>query len=313
MIRFKKYYSLIETFNCAWQHFNCKVNGDPFDIEKLQIGIDKDYCGKFGDEFEEILYNHPRDNSYLSDYIEKVYYPVVYLLLKFDALHWEYFRKFGVTPELDEILDQHYLNPLSLLAGYMEKEVYKLKIAELVPFSELSLDDYYLDGSYKKRFNWSDFDKKNLENAKTKSDQKNQFKNEPDQNIEDKKTLIDQQIMKAEHILGILSGRNLMGAEIMSKNNFDKLLIYMRHTIEYEKIPESISAIPQLGISTGFLRFTFYQIHKELYTTKSIRLYFIDFLHAVFRQFEGENKKTTKTKFSEKPSSYDSDIERMRG
>jgi hypothetical protein len=116
-----------------------------------------------------------------------------------------------------------------------------------------------------------------------------------------------------ERHLAFLSGYNIMGKKIMREEDYKRVLEYTHRMIKEERLPEGMTVVPQINIPSNFLRFTYYQIHKELYTSNRIKGYFIDFLHQVFRQFENTMPSTTKTKFSQPPKSYYLDLEDMQG
>lgn len=111
--------------------------------------------------------------------------------------------------------------------------------------------------------------------------------------------------------LHFLSGYNIQDEKIMTDNDYNKLLKYVDHLIENDELPDNITKIPNTGVSNGMIRYTFYLIHKELYTTISIKTAWIDFLMAVFFQFDSTSYITTKTKFSTKPSNYNHDMKNM--
>ena len=115
----------------------------------------------------------------------------------------------------------------------------------------------------------------------------------------------------ARKYLHFLSGNNPQQNKIMQENEYTRLLMYVDHLIETGNVPDNIRQIPQTGVSTGMIRYTFYLIHKELYTTRPIKDPWIDFLLAVFTQFKDSTHSTTKTKFSVKPSNYQHDMKDM--
>lgn len=117
-----------------------------------------------------------------------------------------------------------------------------------------------------------------------------------------------QQKNTAQKLINFLSGYNLKNEKIMPDDNFARLSNYIAALIDNGTLPANIQPIPQTGVSSEYLRYTFYLIHKELYTTRPIRPEWIDLLHAVFVQFNNSEKETTRKKFSKKPDHYDSDI-----
>ena len=116
----------------------------------------------------------------------------------------------------------------------------------------------------------------------------------------------------ARTFLYFLSGNNPQQNKIMKDDDYNRLLQYVDTLIENEKLPVEIKKIPQINVSNGMIRYTFYLIHKELFTTKTIKPVWIDFIHAVFEQFNKTEWNTTKTKFSAKPSNYQHDMRVMK-
>ncbi len=112
---------------------------------------------------------------------------------------------------------------------------------------------------------------------------------------------------KAKEHLRILSGRNVHGRQIMADADFQRLQGYVETMIEKEDLPVGLEPVLQVNFPNGHIIYLFYLIHKDLYTTKKVKDYFIDFLHSVFEQLTG-GKATTKKKFSVKPSSWEGDL-----
>ena len=110
--------------------------------------------------------------------------------------------------------------------------------------------------------------------------------------------------------LQFLSGNNPMNEKIMEDKAFETLLNYTFELIKNGEVPKGMKPFSKLQISNEHIRYAYYLIHGELHSTRKVRNYYIDFLHSAFRQFSCE-KSTTKTKFSKKPSNYQSDIDLM--
>ena len=121
----------------------------------------------------------------------------------------------------------------------------------------------------------------------------------------------EHQKLYAQQQLAFLGGYNIKNEKIMPDNDYKRLLDYTGYLIEHEKLPLQIIPIPQIGLASNAIRYTYYKIHEYLYGTQTIRQNWIDFLHEVFVQFKNSSKSTTKTKFSEKPKSYDADLKSM--
>jgi hypothetical protein len=102
-----------------------------------------------------------------------------------------------------------------------------------------------------------------------------------------------------------------MNEKIMPDEDFARLTTYICTLIDTETVPPNIQPISQTGTTSEYLRYTFYLIHKELYTTRPIRPEWIDLLHAVFIQFRDVEKATTRKKFSTVPTHYDTDIKEI--
>lgn len=118
----------------------------------------------------------------------------------------------------------------------------------------------------------------------------------------------DQKRSYVRSILAPLSGLNPSKQAIISRVDFERLITYTDYLVFNNTLPAEISTIAQTGISNEHVRYTFYRLHKELFGTRQIRPAFIDFLHAVFTQFSGTAKTTTKSKFSTPPKSYENDF-----
>src|SRR5690606_19076427 len=115
----------------------------------------------------------------------------------------------------------------------------------------------------------------------------------------------------ARRYLHFLSGNNPQQNKIMPEDDYNRMLRYVDALIETGQVPDGIKPIPQTGVSTGMIRYTFYLIHKELYTTRPIRQPWIDFLLTVFAQFQDSTHSTTKTKLSAKPPKCQHDMRDM--
>jgi hypothetical protein len=109
-------------------------------------------------------------------------------------------------------------------------------------------------------------------------------------------------------ILAPLSGYNPQKQQIMSTADYQRLIEYTDHLVITNTLPANIQVINQTNISNKHIRFTFYRLHKRLFTTASIRPSFILLIHSLFRQFENALDSTTRTKFSEMPPSYFGDF-----
>jgi hypothetical protein len=112
----------------------------------------------------------------------------------------------------------------------------------------------------------------------------------------------------AQKLIAFLSGYNRKNEKIMRNEEFVRLTNYIYSLIDTGTIPSNIQAISQTGTSNENLRYTFYLIHKELYTTRPIRPEWIDLLHSVFVQFKDVEVETIRKKFATKPLYYNDDV-----
>lgn len=121
-------------------------------------------------------------------------------------------------------------------------------------------------------------------------------------------TTVQTEKQTAHEYLKFMSGYNRMNERIMPEPDFKKLISSVSTLIETGNVPKNLKPIPQIGLKTNFIRFTFYKLHQTLFTTNKIKPEWIDFLHAFFAQFKNTAKSTTKAKFAEKPKSYETDL-----
>ena len=74
--------------------------------------------------------------------------------------------------------------------------------------------------------------------------------------------------------------------------------------IIYEEVPIIDTPFNRLSVSNQTIIYSFYKIHVQLFGTRRIRDYFIDFLKATFSQLGSYDYSTVKTKFSVKPNRF---------
>lgn len=105
--------------------------------------------------------------------------------------------------------------------------------------------------------------------------------------------------------LAFLDGINPKNQErFMLKENYNRLVEYVKYLITENKIPNNIKKIPTGNINKSWYVFTLYLIHKSIYS--QINDVWIEFIQKVFEGYSKENIKfkTLKTKFSVEPSGY---------
>ncbi len=122
------------------------------------------------------------------------------------------------------------------------------------------------------------------------------------------KVSIEELKTQAQEFLKHFNGYNVTNEKIMTSVDFNRLMEYTYYLIEHEDIPKELIQIPQIRLSTGHIRYTFYLMHQSFYGTKEIKPSWISFLKAVFSQFDIQEWGTLKTKFSVKPAKYEHDL-----
>ncbi len=113
---------------------------------------------------------------------------------------------------------------------------------------------------------------------------------------EDKKEII-------ESHLKFMNGVNPSQESILTPNDYEWLLSKTIELVEIGECPTIEKAI-RPKISATSISYTFYLIHKEIFTTRPIRDGFIDFLNRAFKQFANTEWTTIKTKFSVKHKGF---------
>lgn len=126
------------------------------------------------------------------------------------------------------------------------------------------------------------------------------------------KVTIEQQKKYAKEHLAFMNGYNIKNEKIMPESDYNLLMEHIYYLIEKEKLPKILKVIHKTGFASNGIRYTFYKIHEYLYGTQSIKQIWIDFLHAIFQQFNGTAPSTTRAKFSQKPKSYENDLKQMK-
>ena len=119
----------------------------------------------------------------------------------------------------------------------------------------------------------------------------------PHKKIEEVEKIIDDNI-------SYLKSKNFNGELIMTDDNYVRLKEYVTVMIINEEVPVIESPFNTPSVSNQTIIYSFYKIHKQLFGTKIIRDYFIDFLKAVFSQLHSYANSTIKTKFSVKPKRF---------
>lgn len=100
-------------------------------------------------------------------------------------------------------------------------------------------------------------------------------------------------------VLDYMKGLNEKQSKILTDEDYNLLIEYTTHLIEKEEVPEILKILkPDLIKDT--IRFSFWVLHHELYTTKRIKNYFYNFIKLVFEKFENDELISIKKHFGTK-------------
>lgn len=116
----------------------------------------------------------------------------------------------------------------------------------------------------------------------------------PEQTEFDSTKKSDEEIIHS--IFDYMKGLNERRESIFSEEDFNLLIKYTSELVEQEKIPVVEKQL-EPKISNDLLRFSYWVLHKELYTTKKIRPYFYDFVQTVFLNFKDSEISSIKSQF----------------
>ncbi|ANF49971.1 hypothetical protein A0O34_05260 [Chryseobacterium glaciei] len=100
-----------------------------------------------------------------------------------------------------------------------------------------------------------------------------------------------------EIILGYLKGNNDKREKIMSDEQYHLMINNITYYLDNERLPENIQKISHLKIPKNLLRFTFWVLHKQLFTTSQIKDDFLHLIKSMFSDFNNWEFSTFKTKF----------------
>ena len=104
--------------------------------------------------------------------------------------------------------------------------------------------------------------------------------------------------------LSYLKSKNPKDELIMTDEDYVILKDLITAMIIYEEVPIIDTPFNRLSVSNQTIIYSFYKIHVQLFGTRRIRDYFIDFLKATFSQLGSYDYSTVKTKFSVKPNRF---------
>ncbi|ATA89583.1 hypothetical protein CGC58_07475 [Capnocytophaga stomatis] len=92
-------------------------------------------------------------------------------------------------------------------------------------------------------------------------------------------------------VLGYMKGQNQAREIILSEADFNLLIQYTIHLVKKGEIPEIETQLSP-NIHQRLLAFSFWVLHKELYTTTRIKPHFISFLKNIFSNFENVSEES---------------------
>lgn len=87
--------------------------------------------------------------------------------------------------------------------------------------------------------------------------------------------------------------------KILSDEDFKLLIKYTTELIKHEKLPVVEKQLNP-KISNDLLRFSYWVLHKEIYTTIRIRVCFYDFIKAIFLNFKDNHISSIRSQFGTK-------------
>jgi len=99
-----------------------------------------------------------------------------------------------------------------------------------------------------------------------------------------------------DEVLGYMLGNNNKQEIILNPKDFELLVQYTTCLIEKEEIP-IIKKQLKPNLVNGVILYTFWVLHKELYTTHRIKPCFYDFISAVFENFKNTSISSIKKQF----------------
>ncbi|MFK7000735.1 hypothetical protein [Flavobacterium oreochromis] len=101
-------------------------------------------------------------------------------------------------------------------------------------------------------------------------------------------------------VFGYMQNKNQKGELILNVVDFNLLISYIKYLVKHEEVPSTVSRKLKPKLSNDLLRFSFWVLHKELYTRKRIRSYFYDFIKSVFENFSDSTIESIKKQFGTK-------------
>lgn len=101
-------------------------------------------------------------------------------------------------------------------------------------------------------------------------------------------------------IFSFFQGTNEQGEKIMSESDYAQLMVYVNELVNGKRKP-TISQKLNPKLDNGLISFSFWGLHRELYGTRKIRKYFLEFLKEAFTNFDHVKIGSIKSSFGRKP------------
>ena len=101
-------------------------------------------------------------------------------------------------------------------------------------------------------------------------------------------------------ILGFLKEYNDKRQKIMTDEDHNLMISYVLYYVVHNNAPDIEKRIESVNISKALLRYSFWVLHKKLYTTRPIKDDFIQLLKDMFVCFDSWEFRTLKNKFGNK-------------
>lgn len=104
---------------------------------------------------------------------------------------------------------------------------------------------------------------------------------------------------KINDIFSFFQGKNEQGERIMSDRDYTQMTEYINILVDREEKP-TIEHRLNPKLDNGIITFAFWVLHRELYTTKKIRKYFLEFLKEAFTNFDDVKPESLRSSFGRK-------------
>lgn len=128
-------------------------------------------------------------------------------------------------------------------------------------------------------------------------------------NIDDSFRIVEKSNEQLIHsIFDFMKGENERKETILSEEDFESLIEYTTFLIEEERVPKISKKLKPNLSSKDIIRFSYWVLHNELYTSSSIRPYFYQFIKEVFDNFKDNEITSIKSQFGTKGRVYSHDF-----